>query len=881
MIGQTLGHYRVLELLGKGGMGEVYRAEDITLGREVAIKVLPAVFTQDPERLARFEREAKLLASLNHPHVAQIHALEEIEGQKLLVMELLEGATLRERLSDGAIPRRRAVDLAIQIARGLAAAHEKGVVHRDLKPENLFVTLDGQVKILDFGLAKVPEKRVVDPEAETAVLTEFGRILGTAAYMSPEQVRGEPVEARSDIFCFGSVLYEMLVGQSAFSAGSVVETMNAVLTREPSEIENGSLDPDIERLLCHCLEKRPPQRYQSARDLAFDLEALAVPSDVRRKPVALDSGFLPRWSWAVITTTLTLVALFVGAILDRAIVRRTNAPAQLSFTSLTYSGRDRSPTASPDGRMIAFSSDRDGIPRIWLKLISGGGEEPLSEGRDDFPRFSPDGSQILFTRNENGKSNLYRVPLLGGSPRKLVEDAVFGDWSPEGNRIAFVRWVIDGEELDSVVAVAEADGTQGREVARFEGWPLAHPRWSPDEQTIALTPVFDRMQPVLSPSIFLAPIGGGAPRTIQAPESLRTISSVVWPDPGQLLYMQAESVVQAAGSSAQIIRQEAASGAVLSRRWSPNSSAVVDLLGSGSLVFDTRSPRENLYELGIGDRELGAGRWLSRGSSTDRQPVYSPDGEWVAFSSNRGGNLDLWAVSTSTGELRRLTDDTADDWDPAFIDGGRKLLWSTNRTGNFECWVADSDGGNARQLTRNGVDAENPTMAEGGSWVVYLSTNPAGPGIWKIRLDGSEETLLLPGRLNLPEISPDGQYALYSLNLSSTLTALRVLQVEDGALVPFEILIERRRGTAYSLGRARWMPDGLAIAFIGQDQDGVRGVFAQDFAPGRDTSASRRPIAGFDPESATESFGISPDGSHIVVAGWEQLFSVTRADGLD
>jgi Tol biopolymer transport system component len=194
--------------------------------------------------------------------------------------------------------------------------------------------------------------------------------------------------------------------------------------------------------------------------------------------------------------------------------------------------------------------------------------------------------------------------------------------------------------------------------------------------------------------------------------------------------------------------------------------------------------------------------------------------------------------------------------------------------------VADFGGGNARQLTNDGVDAENPTAAQGGSWVVYVSTNPAQPGIWKIRLDATDATLLLAGRLNLPEISPDGQYALYSLNLSPTLTALRVLQVEDGIDVPFEILIERHPGATASLGRARWMPDGQAITFIGQDSKGLTGVFAQDFVPGRDTSASRRPVAGFDSQVAAESFGISPDATRIVVAGWEQLFSITRADGL-
>ena len=356
---------------------------------------------------------------------------------------------------------------------------------------------------------------------------------------------------------------------------------------------------------------------------------------------------------------------------------------------------------------------------------------------------------------------------------------------------------------------------------------------------------------------------------------------IAWSRSDELIYIQAESVVQAAGSSARIIHQRAPGGQVLSSLWSPSSSSVLDLLGSTGLVFDSRSPRENLVEISISGDETGDQRWLSRGSSTDRQPVYSPDGRWIVFSSNRGGNLDLWRVSTTTGEVGRLTDDPADDWDPAFFDDGNKLLWSSNRTGHFECWVADLDGGNARQLTQNGVDAENPTATPDGSWIVYVSTNPAGPGIWKIRPNGTEETLLLGGTLNLPEVSPDGQFALYNLTVSPTLTALRVLEVESGTVVPFEIGIERRQASTAALGRARWMPSGRAIAFIGQDDHGAHGVFIQDFAPGRDTATSRRVLAGFDPYIATESFGISPDGKRIVLAGWEQQFSIVMAEGLE
>lgn len=879
MIGKTISHYRILRMLGEGGMGQVYEAEDTQLKRKVAIKILAPEVASDPQRLQRFEREARAVAALNHPNILGIHDFGSSAETYFAVMELLEGKTLREWLSDGPLPRRKAADLALQIARGLAAAHNKDIIHRDLKPENLFLTLDGQIKILDFGLAKFQEESPADFEAETAALSEVGQLLGTIAYMSPEQVRGESVDARSDIFSFGGVFYEMLTGQPAFRGGSAVETMNAILTSDPPEIEKGSLADDVDRMLRHCLEKNPLERYQSIRDLSFDLEALAVRSGEPRMAL-LAAGRRGRWRWAAITAALVIVSFFTGAIVDRAIVKPGPTPGQLTFAALTHSGRDRSPTASPDGRMVAFASDRDGTSRIWLKQLSGGGEAPLTEGRDDFPRFSPDGSHILFTRNEGGTSNLYRVPLVGGSSRKLVEDAAFGDWSPDGSRIAFVRWVVDGEQLDSVVAIASPTGAQSREVARFDGWALAHPRWAPDGRMIALTPVLDRQQPVLRPSIFLAAVDGSAPRVIRAPGSLRTISSVAWPLPDQLIYIQSASVVQQAGSSAQIIWQEAFDGRVLATRWSPSSGAVLDLLGPTGMVFDTRSPRENLREFSIEEGESDAARWLSRGSSTDRQPVYSPDGEWVAFSSNRGGNLDLWAVSTSTGELRRLTEHPADDWDPAFIDGGRRIMWSTNRTGHFECWVADFGGGNARQLTNDGVDAENPTAAQGGNWVVYVSTNPAQPGIWKIRLDATDATLLLAGRLNLPEVSPDGQYALYSLNLGPTLTAVRVLQVEDGVDVPFEILIERHPGATGSLGRARWMPDGQAIAFIGQDSKGLTGVFAQDFAPGRDTSASRRPVASFDPQVAAESFGISPDATRIVIAGWEQLFSISRADGL-
>jgi Tol biopolymer transport system component len=251
----------------------------------------------------------------------------------------------------------------------------------------------------------------------------------------------------------------------------------------------------------------------------------------------------------------------------------------------------------------------------------------------------------------------------------------------------------------------------------------------------------------------------------------------------------------------------------------------------------------------------------------------------VAFSSNRGGGMNLWLVSTATGNLRRVTDAHV-NWDPAFTRDGKRLLWSSNRGGNFEVWTADVDGSAPRQVTRDGGNAENPTATPDGQWVVYSSGNPQKAGLWKTRLDGTGAVHLVKGRVSLPDVSPDGRHALYRVFSGKYPALLKVVRVEDGQAEPFEIQVEAKRRTTVTLGRARWLPDGRGIAFVGQDESGASGVYVQDFAPGRDTAATRRRLAGFDPDVAAESFGLAPDGSRLVVAGWVQLFSLMEADHL-
>src|SRR6266508_1652278 len=297
--GARLGPYEILAPLGAGGMGEVWRAKDPRLGREVAIKVLPASFSQDADRLRRFEQEARAAGVLNHPNIAAVYDTGTHEGAPFVVSELLEGETLRDRLAGGALPQRKTIDYALQVAHGLAAAHEKGIVHRDLKPENLFVTKDGRVKILDFGLAKLvhPEERGPLTEIPTATArTEPGVVLGTLGYMSPEQVRGQPADVRSDIFAFGAIIYEMLSGQRAFSGASAADTMSAILMKEPPELSltNRAISPGLDRIVRHCLEKNSEQRFHSAHDLAFDLEALSHASTPVLAPAGPGAIFSPR-----------------------------------------------------------------------------------------------------------------------------------------------------------------------------------------------------------------------------------------------------------------------------------------------------------------------------------------------------------------------------------------------------------------------------------------------------------------------------------------------------------------------------------------------------------------------------------------------------------
>jgi serine/threonine protein kinase len=881
--GARLGHYEILSPLGAGGMGEVYKARDARLDRYVAVKVLPEHLASSPDALARFEREAKAVAALNHPSILGIHDFAAHGETSYVVMEMLEGESLRTRLEQGPLTPREATELAIQMAQGLAAAHEKGVVHRDLKPANLWVTKEGRLKILDFGLAKqVPATGAGSDSREPTAIspgpTEKGRILGTLGYMSPEQVRGESVDARSDIFSFGVVLFEMLTGRKAFARDTASDTMAAILRDDPLEDLPASrpVPPNLQRVVAHCLEKKPGRRFQGAADLGFALESALGDSSSAGVP----GGPVParRARPRLPAIAVGALCLLLGAGLAWVLHTPPEPASSVAIRLVTYSGHDTSPAVSPDGKTIAFTSDRDGRPRIWLKQLKGGGEMALTAGPDDFPRFSPDGTSVLFVHSEGGRRNsLHRITLLGNDPHKIVEDAEDGDWSPDGKQIAFVRFDRRQNRILSGLFLIDSSGGNERQLTRFEGELVGFPRFCPDGRYIVLNTPSLITSGVLR-KLHLVDVKDGSIREIR-PEALGMLSSAAWASPEDIVYMQSESITGGgtAVSAARAFRENVRTHHHHPLFWVGSGGTTLDLFPDGRVVFDSMSGRQNLRVYALDGHSPP--RWLTHGTVNDRQPVFAPGGEWVVFSSNRSGNLDLWATSTRTGVVRSITDDPADDWDPAFSHDGRSLLWSSNRSGNLEIWASNPDGTGAHQVTHDGEDAQNPTQTRDGRWVLYSCANRKHPGLWRIHSDGTGAELLAAGAVQIPQVSPDGIYATYVTAVRSTST-LHVIRVEDGVDTPFALFPEPRRKTLVFPGRARWTPDGKRIIFTGQDEKGLDGVFIQDFVPGKDTTATRRPLAGFDPDWITESLGLSADGRRLVLSESERVFSLMIAEGV-
>ena len=704
--GARLGPYEILAPLGSGGMGEVYRARDSRLNRDVAIKVLPAALARDPDRMARLEQEARAVAALNSPGIVAVHDIGTYQpspgagaSSMFVVMELLEGESLRARLDGGSIPPRKAAEYAAQIASALAVAHARGIVHRDLKPENLFLTRDGRIKILDFGLAKEISTLPAGGSLETAPAnTAAGTVLGTVGYMAPEQVRGEPADARSDIFSLGATLYEMLSGKRAFSRGSAVETMNAILKEEPPDLEpemTAAIPGALQAILSRCIEKRPEDRFHSAHDLALALHAAgtgrATTSGVERVVAKRASPRL-----AVLLGIAALVAAGVAVAL--ALNRRAPAaqPPVTSLRQLTdLPGAENNPDISPDGRQVLYSSSASGNGDIYLLRV-GGRAINLTAGSpaDDVEgAFSPDGERIAF-RSERDGGGLYVMGATGESVRRVTTTGFDPAWSPDGTMLAFgteaVRDPYSRSATSELWSVDLASGASKKLVTS----DAVQPAWSPHGDRIAFWTNTQGQRDIQTVAA-----AGGTP--VHVTRDAATDWAPEWSPDGRWLYfisdrggspnlwrVAIDEKSGAASGAAEPITNgvRALASARFSRDGSRMAIAATDRSFELSMyAFDPAKPDKPTLKSTIRSASLG---WCAPSS----------DGSWLACTA-RTGQEDLVLLRSDGSETRRLTDDPFKDRIATWSPDGRTLSFMSTRTGGWELWAIEADGSGLRQLT--------------------------------------------------------------------------------------------------------------------------------------------------------------------------------------
>ena len=757
MIGRTISHYQILEKLGQGGMGVVYKARDGHLDRLVAIKFLPAERVADPARKRRFVQEAKAASGLNHPGIITVHDIDQADDVDFIVMEFLAGKTLNRLIPRHGMRLKEALKCALQISEALACAHSAGIVHRDLKPGNIMVSEQGLVKILDFGLAKLSEMAPASQEEQeegddtrtTAPLTEEGKIVGTFAYMSPEQLEGRKVDARSDIFAFGSVLYEMVTGRPAFQENSLVSTQASILHKDPkpaSEIAS-AVPRDLDKLISRCLRKDPERRIQHMDDVNLILLELCEEfesgtSTSRPGPVSFKNRRKGVW-WAagVLGVVAIAAAIWVASFRGRSAV----APPR-EFPLTTYPGWERDPSFSPDGSHVAFcwnGPERNNWD-IYVKVVGEeAGPQPLTTDPDDdiSPAWSPDGKSIAFLRNHGDWIELFSVPALPGGPeRRLAElslatpDREYPNrevaWSPDSKHLVFY----DQPELDELPGLFLLSVVTGQK-HRLTSCPTpllrdSDPAFSPDGRTLAftraLTYSFSSLY-LLSLSPDLRPVG--EPRRL---DSLPPkVSQPVWTPDGREIFF----------STGKELWKMSVSGSKSPERL-PFAGEQLDISRrERRLVYNAPDRDSNIWRLEISPgREAPAPTPFVASTLVDTNPRYSPDGQRVAFASNRTGDFEIWRCNAdpSNADLKQLTTlEASESGSPAWFPDGRRIVFDSDKGGNFDIYVVDAEGGPAQRLTSDPADEVTPTVSRDGKTIYFSSKRTGAWEVWRMSFDGA------------------------------------------------------------------------------------------------------------------------------------------------
>jgi serine/threonine protein kinase/Tol biopolymer transport system component len=846
--GTKLGPYEIVSLAGAGGMGEVYRARDTRLGRDVAIKVLPEELARDADRLRRFEQEARTIAALNHPNILGIHDLGAHGGAPFLVSEFLEGQTLREKLASGPLPVRRAIEYALGIALGLAAAHEKGIVHRDLKPENVFVTRDGRIKVLDFGLAKLIR---LEEHHETALTltsaTLPGMVMGTVGYMSPEQVRGEPIDPRSDIFSFGAVLYEMLTGKRAFKRATSAETMTAILREEPpAPNDTGGHGPlELQRILVRCLEKNVERRFQSASDLAFAIESLSGASAGTPTAKSVPQP-KPRRAWL---PWVVAAALLIGTAVWETL-RPPSAPAnpleKAHFTRVT-DFKSVEAAISPDGRFVAFVSDHDGPFDVWLTQVGTGHVTNLTQGKaGPLPGplrsvgFSGDGSEIWIGGGDVDM-RLRLMLLTGGTPRNfLSEEVVNLAWSPDGERIVYHTFV-KGDPM----FVADRSGANARQIfGRQPGLHNHFPAWSPDGRWIYFshgTPATGEMD-----LWRIDPAGRNPERLTQintdvaypAPVGDRTVFYVARNEDGSGPWLWAFDLKR---------RDSRRVSVGLEQYTSVQASA-----DGRKLVATISNPIAGLWTVPILDRVADEHDVKPFTVPTERALAPRFGGSSLFYLSSLGTGDGLWRLRDGkVTEIWKGADGALLETPAVSPDEGRVAI-VLRRNGKRQLHVLSSDGAELQPIAEGTVPQGSSCWSPDGRWVVTGGSDATGPGLFKIPLEGGSPVRLVAGQALNPVWSPDGSLIVYAGTNVRTFSPLLAVR-PDGTSVKLPEIILRRLGE-----RVRFLPDGKSLIYMG-------GLLAsQDFWLLDLGSMKSRLLTRLQNLAAMRTFDVTPDGKRIV-----------------
>ncbi len=740
--GSRLGPYEILAPIGAGGMGEVYRARDERLKRDVAIKVLPASYSQDPDRLRRFEQEAQSAGGLNHPNITAVYDLGSYDGAPYIVTELLEGETLRARLAGGSMPIRKATDYAIQIARGLAAAHEKGIVHRDLKPENLFLTKDGRVKILDFGLAKLTQVETgTGHQTNLPTATEPGVVMGTLGYMSPEQVKGKPAEARSDIFAFGAILYEMLSGARAFQRDSAAETTSAILREEPPDLSaaNRGVSPGLERVIRHCLEKNPEERFHSAHDLAFDLEALSGTSSVVAAGPSVDRPSRPR----ALLIAAGALALAAAAAAGYWLHARKGTPAPPSFHQLTFRrGQILSARFAPDGQTVMYSAAWDGKP---MEIFVGRPESPESR------LFGLPGAEVLAVSKSGEMAvslnrfsaggfrrtgTLAQLSVAGGAaPRDILEEIEWADWAPDGKSMAIVRTARGQMRLEYPI---------GKVLYETSGW-VSHPRVSPNGDLVAFID-----HPVGGDdggSIALVDRSG---RKKKLSEAFATAQGLAWSPGGEIWFSAAE----VGGNRGLYCATQ--SGKVGLRVRIAGNLTLQDISREGRLLVTRDTNRTEMLALPLGETKERDLTWLDWSLPAN----VSPDGALVLFSeSGEGGGAgySVYVRKTDGSPAVRLGEGSAQALSP----DGKWALAIAHVASDPQLAAYPTGAGEPRLFPRDGLSVLNGGWSPDGKRILFTASEPGrGPRLFTRDFAGGKPAALTPEGYVGILVLPDGKSAV-------------------------------------------------------------------------------------------------------------------------